>query len=121
MTRDEILAMEAGPDLDALVAEITMGWHRSACWDDGSFYWLTTQTGHEKLKDWRFKPSQEIAAAWQVEERIKELGLTDKYSGELVKLIRLTIGKGYFWDLAHAPPELRCKAALIAVGEETKE
>ena len=74
MTRDEILKLEAGKELDALVATEVMGWH------GGNPSWIT-QEG--KCTGWlsrfetdslaeEFNPSTDISAAWQVVEKMKE-------------------------------------------------
>ena len=86
MTRDEILNMPAGRDLDALVAEKVMGWGR-AHYD----YVFWQQTAAEPLLRYcsstlimrdgdeppnyyqPFHPSRDIAAAWEVVERMNEL------------------------------------------------
>ena len=70
MTNDEIDKLEAGPELDALVAEKVMQrrWmiRNGACYADATFMnapdcWL------------EFKPSTDIAAAWEVVEKLKDL------------------------------------------------
>lgn len=77
MTNDEIDAMEAGPEMDALVADRVMGW-RVAEWEDGCDYAFDATgfavkrlTGYAK-KRWR--PSIDMGAAWSVVEHI---GLLD--------------------------------------------
>lgn len=68
MTRDLILAMEAGPEMDALVAEQVMAWRRhlrnTAHWTDAA---SENRIGDYTLRatsDW--SPSRDIAAAWAV-------------------------------------------------------
>ena len=45
MTRDEILAMEAGRELDKLVAEKVMGWTAHPIGDTGELMWLEERSG----------------------------------------------------------------------------
>lgn len=58
---------------------------------------------------------ESISAAWEVEEKIKELRLQAKYCEALKQVV---IGTGEYvgmFDYIHATPEQRCKAALLAV------
>ena len=61
----------------------------------------------------------DISAAWLVEERIAELGLIDEYCRHLndIANARWDAGEklGRSWQLIHATPEDRCRAALKAV------
>jgi hypothetical protein len=123
--------MEAGRELDALVAERVMGWkfiplpkrNRSglcincgrAVWDDPRN--RQTELGICNEEDCRY--STDIAAAWLVEERIAELGLIDEYCIELNAIANAHWDDGkrqpQRWQLIHATPEDRCRAALKAV------
>lgn len=73
--------------------------------------------------------STEIAFAWQVEDRIKELGLRDEYIDTLVVVVHnVQLGQpglnttvdhyemtsAFLWLMVHATPEQRCIAALMA-------
>ena len=58
--------------------------------------------------------STDIAAAWLVEERIKELGLESEYSEAL---LNITDASEHF-EMIHASPEDRCRAARMAVEAE---
>ena len=63
-----------------------------------------------------FRPSTSISAAWLVEERIAELGLIDEYCWEIIKLASTKKGDPpQQWNLIHATPEDRCRAALKAM------
>ncbi len=73
MKRDEILAMEAGRELDALVAEKVMGWERRTYWVGSShpeYHQEERQGlfGPEGLKrvDRMHPYSTDIADAWEV-------------------------------------------------------
>ena len=119
MTRDEILAMVPGRKLDALVAEKVMGWKPvSGGW----------RTETKQVRTWEsvsgapgFKPSTEIARAWEVREwlldnrggvRLERFCDTETpeycevYRGKERKLIQV-------W--ATTTPEAICKAALLAM------
>jgi hypothetical protein len=69
MTREEILALGAGRELDALVAEHVMGWSRGTIGpeDDLSLVWFPLDGGGwlEEPRPW----STDIRAAWQVVEK----------------------------------------------------
>jgi len=73
MTRDEVMALEAGPELDALVAEKVMGWHRAACsnWTErrSGQPWLDVDSLSAANPFW--SPSTDIAAAWEVVEKVR--------------------------------------------------
>ena len=62
MTRDEIMKMQPGWELNALVAEKVMGWFL----DSDIGYWRN-ESGLCKRQD-KWSPSEDIAAAWEVWE-----------------------------------------------------
>ena len=100
MTRDEILAMEAGRELDALVAERVMGLDvvmnpESAmcvgCRVSGGGAWVVIEYdyhewGHKVVRPLPY--STDIAAAWEVVEKLEADGI-----GRL-ELVRL----GWDWN-----------------------
>ena len=102
MKKEEILAMEAGEKLDALVLKEVMG-------EEGQFYWR----GHPDYGAAPIKYSTDISAAWQVVEKMKTISLAIAYC--------LNWGKEYVWRVdfglgmveAKAFPEAICKAALL--------
>ena len=62
--------------------------------------------------------SSEIQAAWEVEEEIERRGLQEQYGKAMDDLLESPfVPTSYFnfLDLLHASPEIRCRAALIAV------
>jgi hypothetical protein len=65
MTRDEVLAMKPGRELDALVAGRVMGWRvfETKLIKDGYVAYLAD-----------FNPSTNIAAAWEVVEKLHSTG-----------------------------------------------
>jgi hypothetical protein len=106
--RDEILAMEPGRELDALVAEKVMGLKSIAPNSamDGEYpVWIPAY-------------SIDIAAAWQVVERMGrtwDMYLSRHYSGRWTctfdrhgNYLETTVKAG-------SAPEAICKAALLAV------
>lgn len=108
MTREEILALNEN-ELDIAVAVEIFGHKR----DRYRYGWV--ELGN--LSTYPKRYSRDISAAYEVEEKIKELGLQVKYTQALKLLI---IGEGEYagmFDFIHATPEQRCKAALIAVLE----
>lgn len=59
--------------------------------------------------------STEIEATWDMEEEIQRRGLTAEYGSYLIKLVpRGSITENAF-AIAHASPEIRCRAALLTV------
>ncbi|GJM84252.1 hypothetical protein HMSSN139_67480 [Paenibacillus sp. HMSSN-139] len=69
------------------------------------------------------KYTQDISAAWEVEERMNADELFWRYTNHVKKLLLSKMSEGVNeYDMMHAPPEIRCKAALLAVlavlGEE---
>lgn len=140
MTREQILALE-GEDLNRAVAESVMGrrpgrachgpveetpgveelWVCLTCGAGGT--WGATE--HEEPL---YPYSEDIAAAWQVEEEIRRRartheGLAHEYAHHLRALSSQAClagepgetSLGLDWETLHAPPDRRCRAALLAV------
>lgn len=112
MTKEEILAMEAGAILDATVAEQVMGIQGWFQYSDG-------------LKPKAYRYSTDISAAWQVVEKMKG------NRQFMCELINRTAGWSDFnhkyelndWlcsFLERLNPEAICKAALLAKLKEEK-
>lgn len=137
LTREEILAMEPGPELDKLIAEHVMGWSiyrydkdvPKRCYymlvdksfdsvvDDGSWNAGERKTEEEAWKDNR-SFSTDISAAWEVVTQLKLNNWEFIIASEDDK-----IDVTFYWD-AHrmegaifggTAPEAICKAALLAV------
>lgn len=101
MTREEVLAMPAGREMDELVAELAMGLETPFCMDDVPHY------------------STEIEAAWAVVEKMAD-------AGRVVILKADGLRDGTFnprWTVlidsqprtdADAAPLAVCRAALLA-------
>lgn len=106
MTKKEILAMKAGEELDGLVADI-----------------LDLPKANYNLPAEKNYYSTSIFDAWQVEEKVKGLGLIEQYATHLLFLTSTFSmnAKDVIFALAHASPETRCKAALLAVKEKEEK
>ena len=128
LTREQILNMSAQELAEATAVHV-MGWEIISQNEDmrrfqtadypagqgiialyGKRY--VARSGGRRI-DWN--PAEDIAVAWEVEDKIKELsggekGLIIKYMTRLMNVV----GEDGF-DMLHATPEQRCKAALLAV------
>lgn len=114
MTRDEILNMPAGRELDALIAEKVMGLKVDYEFDEV----LEPRVPFlvDKYDEWGYLPnySTDIAAAWQVVERFESHCTMNNVHG---------IWECYLPDFAigkdKTAPLAICRAALLAVmGDE---
>jgi hypothetical protein len=99
----------SGAELNALIAERVMGW-RNVQREDGR-YWGRKQ---DKAGRWRRTAVQNYcenpADAYLIDERIKQLGLWEKYRKELTKITRAKKT-----PVEWASPNQRCRAALRTV------
>jgi hypothetical protein len=99
----------SGPDLNALIAERVMGW-RNVERQDGR-YWGRKQ---DKAGRWRRTAVRNYCKnptdAYLIDERIKQLGLSEKYRKELTKITRVKK-----IPVEWASPDQRCRAALKTV------
>lgn len=74
--------------------------------------------------EWEPRPyATSIYYAFQVEDRIAELGLQARYVINLAKLVDPRVKQddaimSLWWNLVHASPEQRCRAALECVKEK---
>ncbi|HEX2230523.1 MAG TPA: hypothetical protein VHM64_25620 [Candidatus Binatia bacterium] len=104
--RANIDKIPAGPELNALVAERVMGWKELKRQSDR--YW-----GRKKDKAGRWRRAavhdycHEPTTSYLIEERMKELGLFDRYEKELAKLAR-----AQKLPPSWASPDQRCRAAV---------
>lgn len=102
VTKEDILALKPGHELDRQIA---------------------TKIFHEtRRKQWIKCYSTSVSLAWELETKIAELGLSEEYSDWLTELAlplkgRLILRTTVF-AIAHALPEIRCKAALLALQKE---
>jgi hypothetical protein len=106
MQTDELVA---GRELDALVAEKVMGWDRRL-WA-GRFYWSGPYSDRE-----RFSPSMDIAAAWEVVERVwQEEWVLRRFLGSWQILDGDPLDNHRVLASAETAPLAICRAALQAV------
>lgn len=117
MKREEILAMEHGEQLDALVAEFVMGLPEVHVMD-GSVWFQDNEGAYREVINY----SADISAAWEVVEKVKSM-LFSKRNRFLKELQTLTkkdseyyiAWPDVFWTIN---PERICKAALLTALEE---
>jgi hypothetical protein len=108
----------SGRALDAEVARDVMEWrniHMERHGDDYPHYGQPPKCAYDCVNVPPYSTDHNLAHA--VEERIAELGLERKYASALQENV-LCAGSdwhGFAWNLAHASPEQRCRAALAAV------
>lgn len=112
----EVDKLEAGDELDAMIAERVMGW---AC-PTGYNYWMTLHGGgtfdlHALKANWH--PSISIATAWEV--------VTKLAAERMVKLYNEGAGGQWYWEFfiwtkgshvkarAETAPLAICRAALL--------
>ncbi|WP_156088563.1 BC1872 family protein [Mycobacterium tuberculosis] len=128
MKRGDILVMESGRKLDALVAEEVMGFTVYQAVEANNYYRLLDSDGHAvdpfggeretEEEAWNdcYYYSTDMSAAWEVEEIFKgEVGFRASYVARLKEVLG---PNAWMFDFVHATPEQRCKAALLAVLEE---
>jgi hypothetical protein len=108
------LDLQAGPELDAIIAEKVMGWNVCNTADGGKAGVAPGQT-FSAVRIPRY--STDIAEAWEVEERIATFWrMTLPYTDALKHLCKISENDvPMTFDLVHASPYLRCQAALLAV------
>jgi hypothetical protein len=122
MTREEILNMPAGREMDALIAEKVFHWK------DGGEYWVTSEGKPTFLKVWNsgyysepFYPSEDIDYAWYVIERMQVRGFNTRV--EVMPQITCAMWVKNMNEYGPAPIIVRsesaplaiCRAALLAV------
>lgn len=128
-TREIIIALKPGRELDALVAEEVMGYAIGDGQggyvvqkviilrpDDGSAEWLGD--GQKQLPRY----STDISVAFEMENHLEQIGLVDEYGFQVYAITeadetRAGIRNTNMFKIVHASPEQRCKAALLAVLE----
>lgn len=107
LTREEIMAMKPGNELDIEIAVTVMGRERDKF-----------RSGWIRIGDLSTYPkpySKDISAAWEVEDQIKELRVHTGYVSCLKQVLASTGEYVGMFDYIHATAEQRCKAALLAV------
>ena len=114
MNADE---MEAGRELDALVAEKVMGKDLRIydCPHTSPFVFCVCP--------YLPRYSTYIAAAWKMEEMIEQRGFNLQYTQALMSVLLFEgfapeCDEELWWALIHASPFQRCRAALKAIQNE---
>jgi hypothetical protein len=106
MKKEEILAMEAGRELDVLVAEHVMGWYDISLMTNTSNNFTNYQGitpgiySRRKIKNY----STDISATWEVVEKMRESEYKYQFNQHM--------DKGSFTNVT---PLIICRAALLAV------
>ena len=125
MTREEILKLEPSPELDRLVAERVMEWQES------SDFAIEKETGDLfkiDLSDsifkglWKWSPSTDIAAAWEVVNKLLSRYNISIYSGRypirwFVQMVAVEDWETKALVEDENLPLAICRAALLAVME----
>lgn len=98
-----------------LVATKVNGWHAADCmWRDAN----GKPTGYfcGDFPGDTYYPTENIAQAWEVQERITALGLRLAWAARLSEIIGCVSGPLLtWWVVAWATPDQRCHAAVLAV------
>ena len=115
--------MEAGRELNALVAEKVMGWgiihhNNGAVYATipGSIEWYAIHWADGRDDDW--SPSTDIAVAWLVLERVAESWLPCVMHDAIQWVVEFDSITGNHTAYADTAPLAICRAALMAVGVE---
>jgi hypothetical protein len=125
LTREQVLTLPVGRDLDVLVAEHIMGWKpwRSpvARLLDEPDCWETDDPECPSVRRSGWCPSADIAAAWDVVRKMRSGGRTfllgDRVGGGVVaSFSRGTVDRNFKAD-GSTDEEAICRAALLAVTE----
>jgi hypothetical protein len=130
MTRDEIMKMAAGPEMDKAVVRL-MGWKflltsrngKVEHWEDGDGDWFGV--GESRLTR-LWSPSTDIAAAWEVVEKVRTLGFEWSFdsnggSGGVFRWRAIVWVDDLSPDFKARDAEMPlaiCRAALLAVTHE---
>jgi hypothetical protein len=122
MTREEILAMPAGRELDSLISEKIMGYVTHGHFREKNGVRILVQPY-----------STDISAAWEVVEKIQ--GLRELNGCKVRLQVKILVIRGIYTvsiidylnndkclgeETANTAPEAICKAALIAVMEVSR-
>lgn len=111
MTREEILILPAGPELDKLVAATVM----SPTWEGGN-----PIPNHDGRWSWSPPYSTDIAAAWLVFERFKDRGWDIGWHGMSGHPGWLVSNDDCDWlGYGDTAPLAICRAALLTTGQPT--
>lgn len=119
MTRDEILSLSVGPELDRLVMENVFNAKRN--YHDEEEYWYHYDENGEPDYEWSAynSPSTDISAAWEVESAA--ISQNEQNWATAVTIVlgidNWILSAENIKKIAHMSAWDRCKAALLAVLE----
>ncbi|RLG44476.1 MAG: hypothetical protein DRN81_04505 [Thermoproteota archaeon] len=135
MTRDEILRLEPGPELDRLMAEEVMGWEEGEDFDCSKEGPLIYYPSRNRVLGRKWSPSTDIAAAWEVIRKMLDSGWgceiyspnnpyalenADKWFVVFAKSGPIVMQLNFSAKAPSAPLAI-CRAALLAVKEASDE
>lgn len=113
-TREQIVAMKPGWELDALVAEKVMGWklkNKPDVWVDAGGEYHVVGSTHYRMRHDFFNPSTDISAAWRVVDKIGRFYLTNNSPSKNYEMRFIGTGETIIGDTL---PHAICLAALLA-------
>jgi hypothetical protein len=110
MANQALDKISPGPELDALTAERVFGWKNVHKHEGALVGKKQDKAGHWRLAKVPYYSTNPVHA-YSIEERIKQLGVLDRYQKEFAKITR---SKDIPSDWAS--PDQRCRAAIKAVG-----
>ena len=117
MTKEEILNMPAGSEINALFAELVMEWKKEkyqGVWGE-SFYWIDSQNSMKHIGDC-FCPSTNISHAFEGEGKLKTAADTWRYVNFLEEIIEFDAGFQVIYpsfDMIHATAHQRTRALIL--------
>jgi len=133
MTRDEVLAMKPGRELDELVIRHIMNIpvvesvdlfsqepFPAAWWVEDEGWYIAYERDEDGLIYMPFNPSEDISAAWEVAEKLQKQGYVVciellPYEETSVGVYEENPAEQIAYAKAQTPAEAICKAALLAV------
>lgn len=117
LTRESIIAMEPGRELDALVAEKVMGWNVFPHKPDFQIEYKDEQGFQYVFRLDEFEPSTDISAAWEV---VEKMGPFTQLTSESYHNKVIWHGSFSVVDSAEADtaPLVICRAALLTTLRE---
>lgn len=126
MTKDEILNMPAGDEIDALISQCVFG--NKIQWFDGPGGPVITGGTYEKIRTWNkvSSYSTNMAAAWEVVEKVagEDSELSVRITGEYLGNGWRCVFTNAFVDydvMAKTAPLAICRAALLAVMDASRK
>lgn len=128
LTREQVLEMGAGREMDSLIAERVMKWYITKGEYSGKEYWNDSDDySHYSLQG--FNPSTHILAAWEVLEKMNNEGcrvlvnVADEKDGEVIRGRAISgewhsnivkSGERHNHAYAETAPLAICRAALLS-------